>query len=102
MQCQLGNVNAWQYCFYDFADPLFSLIISQPSVPSTNAGIVQCLSRLLQLIDLEIDCRYGTFPCISSFKGLQRLSVSGISSGCDGLSTLVANSPGLSHLNIEG
>jgi hypothetical protein len=74
--------------------------MGQLSVSSTNEGIIRCLSRLPQLIDLDIECRTGTFPCISSFKGLQRLSVSGIDSGCDGLSTLVANSPGLSHLNI--
>jgi hypothetical protein len=66
------------------------------------AGDVECLSQLPQLVDLEVHGSYRTFPCLSSFNRLRRLSVSGISTGCDGLSALVANSPGLLHLNIEG
>jgi hypothetical protein len=58
------------------------------------------------LIDLEIhpaDPPYrGLVPCLAAFKGLRKLSVVGIGDGCDGLGTLIANSPGLLHLDIAG
>jgi hypothetical protein len=41
------------------------------------------------------------FPDLGAFTGLQKLRIAGISGGCDGLDTLVANNPGLLHLDVE-
>jgi len=85
----------------EVTEPLFRWSIRQPTPPATFGDISQCLSGLPRLVDLEIDCHYNPIPSLSSFSGLQKLSVCGISNDCAGLSTLIANSPNLSQLSVE-
>jgi hypothetical protein len=81
---------------------LFSWTIDKATPPTINTTIVQCLSGLPGLVDLEIESRYGIFPCLIPFKRLRRLWVLGIGGGYDGLSTIVSNCPDLSELNVGG
>jgi hypothetical protein len=82
-------------------EPLSRWLIRQSTSPATLGDISRCLSGLPRLVNLEIDCYYNPFPSLSFFTGLQKLSVSGINSACNGLSTVIANSPDLSKLNVE-
>jgi hypothetical protein len=49
-----------------------------------------------------VNAHYATtIPYLGAFTGLQKLRISGIDEGCDGLDIVIANNPGLSHLDIE-
>jgi hypothetical protein len=83
----------------------FSWIIYHSTIPSDASiagSLAQRLSELPQLIDLNVNGHSATFfPDLGAFTGLQRLRIAGIGGEYDGLDTLIANNPGLLHLDIE-
>jgi hypothetical protein len=82
---------------------IFSWTIDSFTPLELSTAIVPCIAALPKLVNLRISGSHvftTTFPCLNAFKGLQILSIQAIDDTFAGLSTLIANNPGLLQLDL--